>query len=74
MLQAVRCCRPCGVAGGERVPPAPLGWYYIYASGMYSFYRSVQKVIGIKVFILIFLVVFVLETNRQWQFSLGVSL
>ena len=46
----------------------------LYASGMYSFYRSVQKVIGIKVFILIFLVVFVLETNRQWQFSLAVSL
>merc|ERR1712208_38932 len=21
-------CRPCGVAGGERVPPAPLGWYF----------------------------------------------
>ena len=25
--RAVRCCRRCGVAGGERVPPAPLGWY-----------------------------------------------
>ena len=24
-LQAVRRCRRCGVAGGERVPPAPLG-------------------------------------------------
>ena len=23
-----RCCRRCGVAGGERVPPAPLGWYF----------------------------------------------
>ena len=23
------CCRRCGVAGGERVPPAPLGWYSI---------------------------------------------
>ena len=22
------CCRRCGVAGGERVPPAPLGWYF----------------------------------------------
>ena len=22
-------CRRCGVAGGERVPPAPLGWYFI---------------------------------------------
>ena len=22
-----RCCRRCGIAGGERVPPAPLGWY-----------------------------------------------
>ena len=19
----------CGVAGGERVPPAPLGWYFV---------------------------------------------
>ena len=28
--QAVRHCRRCGVAGGERVPPAPLGWYYQY--------------------------------------------
>ena len=28
-LQAVRRCRRCGVAGGERVPPAPLGWYCI---------------------------------------------
>ena len=26
--RAVRCCRRCGVAGGERVPPAPLGWYW----------------------------------------------
>ena len=26
--QAVRRCRRCGVAGGERVPPAPLGWYF----------------------------------------------
>ena len=24
---AGRCCGRCGVAGGERVPPAPLGWY-----------------------------------------------
>ena len=24
---ASTCCRRCGVAGGERVPPAPLGWY-----------------------------------------------
>ena len=23
-----RHCRRCGVAGGERVPPAPLGLYY----------------------------------------------
>ena len=22
-------CRRCGVAGGERVPPAPLGWYFL---------------------------------------------
>ena len=28
-LQAVRCCRGRGVAGGERVPPSPLGWYLI---------------------------------------------
>ena len=27
VLQAVRCCRRCGVAGGGGVPPAPLGWY-----------------------------------------------
>ena len=27
VLQAVRRCRRCGVAGAERVPPAPLGWY-----------------------------------------------
>ena len=25
---AVRRCRRCGVAGSERVPPAPLGWYF----------------------------------------------
>ena len=28
ILQAVRFCRQCGVAGGERVPPSPLGWYF----------------------------------------------
>ena len=28
VLQALRCCRRCGVAGGERVPPAPLGRYF----------------------------------------------
>ena len=27
VLQAVRRCRRCGVAGAERVPPALLGWY-----------------------------------------------
>ena len=27
-LQAVRHCRRCGVAGSERVPPSPLGWYH----------------------------------------------
>ena len=27
-LQAVRRCRRCGVAGGDRVPPLPLGWYF----------------------------------------------
>ena len=39
----------------------------LYASGMYSFYRSVQKVIGIKWFILIFWVVFILETNPDLE-------
>ena len=29
MLQAVQCCRWCGVAGGEQVPPLPLGWYFL---------------------------------------------
>ena len=29
ILQAVWRCRRCGVAGGERVPPLPLGWYFI---------------------------------------------
>ena len=29
--QAVRRWRRCGVGGGERVPPAPLGWYWVYA-------------------------------------------
>ena len=28
VLQAVQRCRRCGVAGGERVPPSPLGWYF----------------------------------------------
>ena len=28
--RAVRCCRQCGVAGGERVPPMPLSWYFYY--------------------------------------------
>ena len=27
VLQAVQRCRQCGIEGGERVPPAPLGWY-----------------------------------------------
>ena len=27
VLQAVWCCRQCGVAGGEQVPHLPLGWY-----------------------------------------------
>ena len=27
MLQAVRRFRRCGIAGGERVSPAQLGWY-----------------------------------------------
>ena len=26
--QAVRYCRRCGIAGGERVSQAPLGWYF----------------------------------------------
>ena len=34
--QAVRRCRRCGVAGGERVPPAPLGWYSIQDSNLNS--------------------------------------
>ena len=28
MLQEVRCCRRCGVAGFERVPPLPFGCYF----------------------------------------------
>ena len=27
ILQAVRRCRRCCVAGGQRAPPSPLGWY-----------------------------------------------
>ena len=27
ILQVVRHCRQCDVAGGEQVAPAPLGWY-----------------------------------------------
>ena len=30
--RAVRCCRQCGVAGGEPVPLAPLGWYFVINS------------------------------------------
>ena len=25
-LQAVQCCRRCGIAGGEQVPPSPSRW------------------------------------------------
>ena len=25
-------CSRCGVAGGEQVPPAPLGWYFLSKS------------------------------------------
>ena len=28
----MRYCRWCGIAGGERVPPSPLGWYLIQES------------------------------------------
>ena len=31
-------CRRCGVAGGERVPPSPLGWYFLYLSEEILFY------------------------------------
>ena len=27
LKQELNCCRRCGVAGGERVSPLPLGWY-----------------------------------------------
>ena len=36
MKQAVRCCRRCRVAGGERVPPAPVGWYSTYNADVRS--------------------------------------
>ena len=28
----MRCCRRCGIAGSERVPPALLSWYFILGS------------------------------------------
>ena len=28
MLKDARCCRQCGIAGGEQVPPSPLDWWY----------------------------------------------
>ena len=38
----VKYCRLCGIAGGERVPPAPLGWYFDYSliSLMTIFYMT----------------------------------
>ena len=36
----VRCCRRCGVAGAGRVPPAPLGWYWILCPLKYDIYVS----------------------------------
>ena len=38
ILQAVRRCRRCGVAGGQRAPPSPLGWYFFF---FFSFFFSV---------------------------------
>ena len=43
MLQAVRRCRRCGGAGGERVPPSPLGWYFMNNS---TLPRSIRNVCG----------------------------
>ena len=34
--QAVRCCRQCGVAGGQRVPLAQLGWFFVKQISMVS--------------------------------------
>ena len=39
---AVRYCRRCGVAGCERVPPAPLGWYLIHEYVSMGIKRSVR--------------------------------
>ena len=36
---AVRCCRRCGFAGGEPVPPAPLGWYFSSIFGLWVLSR-----------------------------------
>ena len=39
-------CRRCGVAGGGRVPPSPLGWYFIYLqlNCAISFYARYAKI------------------------------
>ena len=34
--RAVRCCRRCSIAGGERVPPSPLGWYFFLLQQPYN--------------------------------------
>ena len=34
-------CRRCGVAGGERVPPSPLGWYFSRFC-KFCFYRGLD--------------------------------
>ena len=42
----MRCCRRCGVAGSERVPPAPLGWYFRYTICFYISF--LMKPFGLK--------------------------
>ena len=38
----MKCCRLCGVAGGERVPPLPLGWYFqIFLPLFYFFFYNI---------------------------------
>ena len=44
-------CMRCSVAGGERVPPAPLGWYFKSNALVFSgFSRNVVAAIEAKVF------------------------
>ena len=40
--RAVRCCRQCVGAGGERVPPALLGWYFPF------YIRPTQMKVSVK--------------------------